>query len=239
MGKPGRGRRRRPLRRALGCCGGASPAPLQVPDARGEPTGGPTCTRTHCRSAEAPAGVRRVGVLVSARAIHWPRPLRPLRGRRGAVRAHVARAVQPSHTSPPAPRGFDFRILNGFLYLSPGTIDDPDRIAERTAQFRTAGWLLLRALGRALRRLDGAGRALLARLDASRSLRWSMPYLSTRSSSGRGLGPSYDLTRRYHDVLDLAVGTVAVPLRVPQPRLRRLPRLLRLLPRQLPTSTIW
>ena len=60
----------------------------------------------------------------------------------------------------PAALGIDQRIVNGYLYISPNSITDPDLIAKRAELFTAARRPLLRQLGRDLRAVDHQGRGL-------------------------------------------------------------------------------
>lgn len=137
--------------------------------------------------------------------IHWPRPLRPFEGVFVQYALTSLSQFNHRHYLVPGARGLDFRVLNGYCYLSPGAIDDPVEVAERSVAFAAragyyyehwddlyAGWMdKIRAL---LDRLDGL---------SFPSLPDMVPF--EEIASGRGLGRPYDLARRYHELLDLGV----------------------------------
>jgi pyruvate,water dikinase len=67
--------------------------------------------------------------------IHWPRPLRPLEA--AFVQYAITSLAQYNHRffTMPSARGLDFRLMQGYCYLSPGSIDDPAHIEERADRF--------------------------------------------------------------------------------------------------------
>lgn len=68
-------------------------------------------------------------------AIHWPRPLRPFEACFLQEALTSLGQFNHRHYQVPTARGLDFRLLNGYCYLSPGAIDDPDEVDERSAAF--------------------------------------------------------------------------------------------------------
>ena len=57
----------------------------------------------------------------------------------------------------PTALGIEQRLVNGYLYLSPNVIDDPEMIAEQRSHLPAPGAALLRELGRYLRQMGGKG----------------------------------------------------------------------------------
>ena len=55
---------------------------------------------------------------------------------------------------PPA-MGIDYRVVNGYIYISGNPVTDPEKIAERAGFFQAPRRLLLRELGRAVRQVAG------------------------------------------------------------------------------------
>ena len=130
---------------------------------------------------------------------------------------------------PPAD-GIDFRVLYGYPYFSPVTIEDGARIEAPGARSSGAGRSLLRQLGELATTAGSVKvKATSTRSTPStsrRSRRWSH---STVITSGLGIGRRLGAAGALPPVQGPRPADLAVPLRVPQPRLRRLPRLLRLL----------
>ena len=116
------------------------------------------------------------------------------------------------------------RILNGYVYLSGNSVTDEATIARRAELFESAGRLLLRALGRAVRavaarrsrrrRPSSGARGTCARPSRGRVAR------DARAAVGVELTGSSSPTT----VCSREWTASPVPLRVHEPRLRRLPR---------------
>lgn len=137
--------------------------------------------------------------------MHWPRPLRPLEA--AFLQYALTSLAQYNHRffTMPSARGLDFRLLHGYCYLSPGTIEDAaeieeraDRFAERSADYyanwddRYDGWLSL-------------VRSLLARMAALEipDLPAVLPLADV--DRGGGTGRSHQFARAYHDLLAMGV----------------------------------
>ncbi len=67
--------------------------------------------------------------------IHWPRPVRPLEAWFLQEAVTALSQFNHRHYLVPAAKGVDFRLLHGYCYLSPGSIDDPDQVEERCIAF--------------------------------------------------------------------------------------------------------
>ncbi|MDO8363121.1 MAG: PEP-utilizing enzyme [Actinomycetota bacterium] len=137
--------------------------------------------------------------------IHWPRPLRPFEAT--FLQDAIASLGQFNHRHyvVPAARGLDVRILNGYCYLSPGSIDDVDEIADRAEMFDERGGFYYRHWDELYAVWMDRIRDLLARLDAITFA--PLPDVVPLGDvvGGRGLGSVYDLPRTFHHLLDLAV----------------------------------
>ena len=171
----------------------------------------------------------------STTASHWPRSSSRWTPRR-RVRDRVASAqYNTRHYLIPPAYGIDFRILNGYVYLSPVAVPEAE-IEARVPQF-------MERAGHYFANWDGC----YDELAGEGARRWSsemseldfeplpeMEALEVITAGARARAPATGCWRRYHRLLDLVLTDLAVPLRVPQPRLRRLPRLLRLLQEVFP-----
>ena len=134
---------------------------------------------------------------------------------------------------PPA-LGVDIRFLNGYMYLSPVGVTDPEEIEARVPEFAERAGYYFANWDRLYAAWMPKVRALIDELE-------SIIVLAAPSSRGHGghhRGPRHRQRARPADHLPPAgrpdPEAVALPLRVPQPRLRRLPGLLRLLQAAVP-----
>ena len=180
-----------------------------------------------------PARVRGLDVLVPGRG-----PLaggaEPLGRHLPGVRPGLAVAVQhPPLPDPAGPRG-RLPAAQRLRLPVPGRGHRPGRDRGQGPPLPGAGRLLLPELGDAVRAVDGQD-PRADRRDGGAQLRAA----ARQGGPGRGhRGPRHGLGVRAPAQLPPAgrpgPAAVAVPLRVPQPRLRRLPGLLRLLQAGLP-----
>ena len=134
---------------------------------------------------------------------------------------------------PPA-MGIDIRILNGYFYLSPVPVADPSEIPGSRRALHAARRALLRQLGRDRSRVDrqGQGRDRQAR---GVELRAAARHGRSRRRH-RPCRPQQRLrpAARVPPIGRSVAGAVAVALRDAEPRLRRVPRLLRVLQAGVP-----
>ena len=100
----------------------------------------------------------------------------------------------------PPSLGIDHRVVNGYLYISPNAITDPDVIA-RAPRFHEARGTLLRELGRDLRRLDREGDRCIERLQAIEFA--PLPELEDERvvTEHHGIYAAQHLQRRYAELL--------------------------------------
>ncbi|MGB8859260.1 MAG: PEP-utilizing enzyme [Ilumatobacteraceae bacterium] len=135
--------------------------------------------------------------------IHWPKPLRPFEA--GFLQEALTALGQFNHRHyrVPTARGLDFRLLNGYCYLSPGAIEDPEQVIERSVAFEERAGFYYEHWDELY--LDWKVRIadLLSRLESV--VVPSLPELMPVEEiiSGRGLGRAYDLPRAYRLLLDL------------------------------------
>jgi pyruvate, water dikinase len=135
--------------------------------------------------------------------IHWPRVLTPFEATFLQYAFTALGQFNHRHYLVPGAKGVDVRLLHGYCYLSPGSIDDPLVVAERRTAFAEraghyyehwesleAGWMV-------------KVRGVLDRLEALRFPRLPDAVPLDEVTSGRGLGRPYDLTRSFHALLDL------------------------------------
>ena len=131
-------------------------------------------------------------------------------------------------TTDPARHGIDYRVLNGYMYLSPCR-PTQEEIGARVPEFTEraghyfANWdLAVENWETKVRRvIDDWRRSSSSRCPRSCRLSWI--------KEGRGTRQQFALAANYHRCDRALLRSFAVPLRVPQPRLCRLPGLLRLL----------
>ena len=163
---------------------------------------------------------------------------RPSRSTRSTRRARLRRRRLQPGEHPPVRRAAVARSrvphAQRLLYVSANSVTDEATLARARGAVPQARRLLLRALGRALRALAEEGRGGDPRARAARRARAPR----VRGRGRRHRGPRRRLEPRpARRLRPPARGTrphLPVPLRVPEPRLRRLPRLLRALPAGVP-----
>ena len=134
----------------------------------------------------------------------------------------------------PPSLGTEYRLLNGYVYLSPNSVTDEATLAQRGRAVRAARRLLLRDTGTSSTSA-GCKRSRPPRATSRARGARSCPSSRTRSSS-RGSRPRLE-PRAPARLRPPARGTrphLPLPLRVPEPRLRGVPRLLRALPAAFP-----
>ncbi len=180
-----------------------------------------------------PEGVRGLDVLVHGRRAHPGSD--PAVGRHHpGVRDHRAVPVQHQALRDPARPGRGHPVPQRLHVPLARRGERPGGDRRPGAGIRRAGRLLLPELGPAVRGLDaqGAGAHRRAGVD---QLRAAPP---SRGHGGHHRGPGHRQRARPAVQLQPAGGpdaqAVALPLRVPQPRLRRLPGLLRVLQAAVP-----
>jgi pyruvate,water dikinase len=137
--------------------------------------------------------------------IHWPRPLRPFEATFFQDALVSLGQFNHRHYVMPTARGLDFRILHGYCYLSPGSIDDPEVVAERSVAFAERAGHYYEHWDELYEGWMARIRDVLARIEAL-----SFPLLPERVAvseviSGDGKGPTFHLTQRFHTLLDLGV----------------------------------
>ena len=142
---------------------------------------------------------------------------------------------------PPA-MGVDYRIVNGYVYITVNPVTDPAKIGERAGVLPAPRGPLLRELGRAVRPVageDGEPDRRAPRDRGARACRSTSP--TSSSSSDDRVASLRRAARRATAHAAARRADVAAPLRVPAARLRRLPDLLRVLQGHIcptsPTST--
>ncbi|MEZ5251961.1 MAG: hypothetical protein R2713_22975 [Ilumatobacteraceae bacterium] len=138
-------------------------------------------------------------------AVHWTRPVRPFE-------AAVLQIVMASlgqfnhrHYTVPAARGIDVRVLHGYCYLSPGSIDDLDVIDARVDTFGERAGFYYRHWDELYTDWMTRIRDLIARLDDVHfpTLPDVMP--TDEVLTGHGAGRSWQVSSTYHRLVDLLV----------------------------------
>ena len=134
---------------------------------------------------------------------------------------------------PPA-LGVDIRFLNGYMYLSPVGVADPEEIGARVPEFAERAGYYFANWDRLYAAWMPKVRALIDELEAISFSplphREDMAVITEGRGTGSAPGPAVHLPPAGRPDPQ----AVAPPLRVPQPRLRRLPGLLRLLQAAVP-----
>jgi pyruvate,water dikinase len=137
--------------------------------------------------------------------VHWPQVLTPWEATLVEYSLASLSQYNSRHLLLPSANGVDFRILNGYVYLSP-VAAPPEQLDERVEGFREraghyfANWDEL--YGNWMVKI----RALVAELEAiDFSPLPDVEDAGTVVKSGSGVGSGYRLIENYHRLLDLAL----------------------------------
>ncbi len=137
--------------------------------------------------------------------IHWPRVVTPFESAIPQFALASLGQFNHRHFLFPSTKGLGLRILGGYCYLSPESIDEADTVENRSAQFQErAGhyyenWDAIYAEWRA------KVRVLITEIDAIefRSLPDVVPL--DEVVAGNGLGHVHELPARFHELMDCIV----------------------------------
>ena len=129
---------------------------------------------------------------------------------------------------PPA-LGVDIRYLNGHMYLSPVGVTDPAEIESRVPEFMERAGYYFANWGTLYDAWMDKIKGVIGELEAIDFQ--PLPHREDMAvlTEGRGIGSGQLMMAEYDKLVQLTGQAVGAPLRVPQPRLRGVPRLLRLL----------
>jgi len=135
--------------------------------------------------------------------IHWPRPVRPLEACFLQEAVTALSQFNHRHYLVPTAKGVDFRLLHGYCYLSPGSIDDEALVEERGVAFTERAGFYYEHWDELYVEWKSRIRDLLERMEAL-----TFPDLPDAVSvaevrAARGLGRGYDLPAAYRELLDL------------------------------------
>jgi len=135
--------------------------------------------------------------------IHWPRPVRPLESCFLQEAVTALGQFNHRHYLVPTAKGVDFRLLHGYLYLSPGSVDDPEAIEDRSVEFTERAGFYYEHWDALYLDWKHRIRDLLQRMEAL-----TFPDLPEAVSvaevrAARGLGRGYDLPAAFRELLDL------------------------------------
>jgi pyruvate,water dikinase len=135
--------------------------------------------------------------------MHWPRAMTPWDSTFLEYALASLSQFNSRHYRIPPADGIDFRVLYGYPYFSPVTIDDPARIESRVPEFvERAGYYFANWDDLYQRWLDKV-KDNIAAIDA---LDFSpLPEMEPLEviTSGRGIGSGWDLQEQYHRFKDL------------------------------------
>ena len=159
---------------------------------------------------------------------HWPTVFKPFDTITVEFAIKCLGQYNTRHLLIPPANGIDYRVHNGYVYMSPVPVPE-EKIPARVPQFTEraghyfANWTSL------LQDWETKVRRVIADLDALEFEPLPEVVPISWIKEGRGLDNTFALAANYDRAIELCYEALAVPLRVPQPRLCRLPGLLRLL----------
>jgi pyruvate,water dikinase len=135
--------------------------------------------------------------------IHWPRVLTPFDASHVQFGLSSLGQYNSRHYMVPPALGVDYRILNGYIYLSPVPVADPAQIPERVPHFmERAGFYYGNWNDLYAKWMDKA-RDVISRIEAVEFPTLpDMVDLET-VTSGRGKSHVYDLMHSYNELIDI------------------------------------
>lgn len=137
--------------------------------------------------------------------VHWPRAIAPF----DVTILQFALTSLGQYNSRyfvlPAAMGVEYRILNGYCYLSPVAVDDPATVERRTALFRERAGYYYEHWDALYRDWMTKTTATVHRLGTITFAPLPEVVSADDVLSGRGIGPSHALVTSYHQLIDLCL----------------------------------
>jgi len=137
--------------------------------------------------------------------IHWGQALMPWDATFYEFAIASLSQYNTRHYIIPPALGVDYRVLNGYCYLSPVGVADPDEVARRVPHFLERAGFYFGNWNDLYGKWMDKIRALIDRMEA---LSFEpLPEMENIEvvTGGRGMGSGRDILARYHELVDLAL----------------------------------
>jgi len=137
--------------------------------------------------------------------VHWPAVLSPWDATFLEFALASLSQYNTRHYLIPPALGVDFRVLNGYVFLSPVGVADPAEIEARVPHFLERAGFYFQNWGTLY---DQWMRKIRALIDEMEALRFEpLPDKEDLAvvTEGRGVGSGFELLQRYHKLVDLAL----------------------------------
>ena len=137
--------------------------------------------------------------------VHWPEVMSPWDATFYEFALASLSQYNTRHYLIPPALGVDYRVLNGYAYLSPVGVADPAEIEARVPHFLERAGFYFQNWGTLYEQWMGKIRGLIGEMEAL-----SFEPLPDKEdlavvTEGRGLGSGFELQRGYHRLVDLAL----------------------------------
>ncbi|MGH8938017.1 MAG: PEP-utilizing enzyme, partial [Actinomycetes bacterium] len=137
--------------------------------------------------------------------VHWPEVLSPWDATFLEFALASLSQYNTRHYLIPPARGVDYRVLNGYAYLSPVGVADPAEIEARVPHFLERAGFYFQNWATLYEQWMGKIRGLIGEMEAL-----SFEPLPDKEdlavvTEGRGMGSGFELQRSYHRLVDLAL----------------------------------
>ena len=137
--------------------------------------------------------------------VHWPEVMSPWDATFYEFALASLSQYNTRHYLIPPALGVDYRVLNGYAYLSPVGVADPAEIEARVPHFLERAGFYFQNWATLYEQWMGKIRGLIGEMEAL-----SFAPLPDKEdlavvTEGRGLGSGFELQRNYHRLVDLAL----------------------------------
>ncbi|HEV8371682.1 MAG TPA: hypothetical protein VGR68_00645, partial [Actinomycetota bacterium] len=137
--------------------------------------------------------------------VHWPAVLSPWDATFLEFALASLSQYNTRHYLIPPALGVDFRVLNGYVFLSPVGVADPAEIEARVPHFLERAGFYFQNWGTLYDQWMTKIRALIGEMEALRFEPLPDKEDLEVVTEGRGVGSGFELQRQYHRLVDLAL----------------------------------
>jgi pyruvate, water dikinase len=137
--------------------------------------------------------------------VHWPEVLSPWDATFLEFALASLSQYNTRHYLIPPALGVDYRVLNGYVYLSPVGVTDPAEIEARVPHFMERAGFYFQHWGTLYDQWMTKIRTLIGELEELRFEPLPDSEDLAVITEGRGTGSGLELQRRYHQLVDLAL----------------------------------
>ncbi len=137
--------------------------------------------------------------------VHWPEVMSPWDATFYEFAIASLSQYNTRHYLIPPALGVDYRVLNGYAFLSPVGVADPGEIEARVPHFLERAGFYFQNWGTLYDQWMTKIRALIDEMEALRFEPLPDKEDLTVVTEGRGTGSGFELLQRYHRLVDLAL----------------------------------